>query len=188
MAQSRGPTILIAMWTTTSIATFFVAARVYTRLKILRSFGLDDYLMVFSIVCLSCINFLSWSDDLDSWPSFCRSYDSCGWSRRWPVCQCLNAIRIWKSGTAEHGRVCSRYTCIRAAEAGCCSPPLPDLQPESALETFLMDIRWRQWSSNLWMHRHYLCTMPSHESPVDTGTGQMLESGGFGRLFDLCRW
>ena len=50
MADSRGPTILIAMWTTTSIATLFVIARLYTRIKILRSLGLDDYLMACSMV------------------------------------------------------------------------------------------------------------------------------------------
>jgi hypothetical protein len=52
MAHGRGPTILIAMWTTTSIAALFVVARLYTRIKILRSVGLDDYLMASSMVIL----------------------------------------------------------------------------------------------------------------------------------------
>ncbi|EED22505.1 conserved hypothetical protein [Talaromyces stipitatus ATCC 10500] len=50
MAQNRGPTILIAMWTTTSIATLFVAARLFTRIRILRDIGLDDYLIAASMV------------------------------------------------------------------------------------------------------------------------------------------
>uniref|UniRef100_A0A093UM92 Rhodopsin domain-containing protein n=1 Tax=Talaromyces marneffei PM1 TaxID=1077442 RepID=A0A093UM92_TALMA len=50
MAQDRGPTILIAMWTTTSIATLFVAARLFTRIRILRNIGLDDYLIASSMV------------------------------------------------------------------------------------------------------------------------------------------
>lgn len=45
MAQNRGPTILIAMWTTTSITTVFVAARLYTRMRILKSTGIDNYLI-----------------------------------------------------------------------------------------------------------------------------------------------
>jgi hypothetical protein len=50
MAQNRGPTILIAMWTATSIAVMFVAARLYTRIRILRNIGLDDYLIASSMV------------------------------------------------------------------------------------------------------------------------------------------
>uniref|UniRef100_A0A093VHN4 Rhodopsin domain-containing protein n=1 Tax=Talaromyces marneffei PM1 TaxID=1077442 RepID=A0A093VHN4_TALMA len=48
--QDRGTVILVAMWTTTSIATIFVAARLYTRAKIVRSLGLDDYLISMSIL------------------------------------------------------------------------------------------------------------------------------------------
>ncbi|KUL81321.1 hypothetical protein ZTR_10126 [Talaromyces verruculosus] len=48
--QDRGTVILVAMWTTTSIATIFVAARLYTRAKIVRSLGLDDYLISLSIL------------------------------------------------------------------------------------------------------------------------------------------
>ncbi|OKL55304.1 hypothetical protein UA08_09457 [Talaromyces atroroseus] len=50
MAQDKGPTILIVMWTTTSIATLFVAARLFTRIRILRNIGLDDYLIASSMV------------------------------------------------------------------------------------------------------------------------------------------
>lgn len=49
------------IWTFVVISTIFTVARFYTRLKIVNKIGLDDYLMIFSLVktpspqCLACI-------------------------------------------------------------------------------------------------------------------------------------
>ncbi|KAH8691904.1 hypothetical protein BGW36DRAFT_400054 [Talaromyces proteolyticus] len=48
--QNKGPTILGVMWATTSTALVFVVARVYTRGKILKKMGLDDYLIGLSMI------------------------------------------------------------------------------------------------------------------------------------------
>lgn len=44
--DSKGPEILVVLWTLTSVTFLIVAARVFTRLKMLRNFGIDDYLIV----------------------------------------------------------------------------------------------------------------------------------------------
>jgi hypothetical protein len=50
--QNKGPTILGVMWATTSTALVFVVARIYTRGKILKKLGLDDYLISLSMAGL----------------------------------------------------------------------------------------------------------------------------------------
>ncbi|KAJ5755465.1 hypothetical protein N7533_005008 [Penicillium manginii] len=44
--ESKGPTILAVLWTLTSLTFLIVAARVFIRLKMLKMFGPDDYLIV----------------------------------------------------------------------------------------------------------------------------------------------
>lgn len=44
--ESKGPTILAVLWTLTSLTFLIVTARVFIRLKILKMFGPDDYLIV----------------------------------------------------------------------------------------------------------------------------------------------
>lgn len=48
--QNKGPTIVAICSTLTTIATFFVVGRLYVRSKILSRVGLDDYLIIISIV------------------------------------------------------------------------------------------------------------------------------------------
>ena len=44
--DSKGPQILAVLWTLTSVTLLIVAARVFIRLKMLKNFGVDDYLVV----------------------------------------------------------------------------------------------------------------------------------------------
>ncbi|CAI7585723.1 unnamed protein product [Penicillium pancosmium] len=44
--ESKGPTILAVLWTLTSLTFLIVSARVFIRLKMLKMFGADDYLIV----------------------------------------------------------------------------------------------------------------------------------------------
>lgn len=48
--DDKGPKILAVLWTLTGLTAVMVVARVYIRLKLLRNFGLDDYLIVVSMV------------------------------------------------------------------------------------------------------------------------------------------
>ncbi|CAG8898115.1 unnamed protein product [Penicillium egyptiacum] len=48
--DDKGPKILAVLWTLTGLTTVMVIARVYIRIKLLRNFGMDDYLIVASII------------------------------------------------------------------------------------------------------------------------------------------
>ncbi|KAF4760718.1 hypothetical protein HAV15_006113 [Penicillium sp. str.  len=48
--DDKGPKILAVLWTLTGLTTVMVIARVYIRLKLLRNFGMDDYLIVASMI------------------------------------------------------------------------------------------------------------------------------------------
>ncbi|CDM33429.1 hypothetical protein DTO013E5_7298 [Penicillium roqueforti] len=48
--DDKGPKILAVLWTLTGLTAVMVVARVYIRLKLLRNFGLDDYLIVVSMI------------------------------------------------------------------------------------------------------------------------------------------
>lgn len=48
--DDKGPKILAVLWTLTGLTTIMVIARVSIRLKLLRNFGMDDYLIVVSMV------------------------------------------------------------------------------------------------------------------------------------------
>ena len=48
--DDKGPKILAVLWTLTGITTLMVIARIYIRLRVLRNFGMDDYLIVVSMV------------------------------------------------------------------------------------------------------------------------------------------
>ncbi|KAI0157941.1 hypothetical protein GGR52DRAFT_576912 [Hypoxylon sp. FL1284] len=48
--ESRGPTLSIVIWTSTAIATAFVALRIYTRFYITKSQGWDDAVIVLSAI------------------------------------------------------------------------------------------------------------------------------------------
>ncbi|KAJ5163102.1 uncharacterized protein N7500_004932 [Penicillium coprophilum] len=48
--DDKGPKILAVLWTLTGLTAIMVVARVYIRLKVLRNFGMDDYLIVLSMI------------------------------------------------------------------------------------------------------------------------------------------
>ena len=49
---SNGSAIIAIVGTFTGISALFVAARLYVRIKLMRSIGLDDYLIVLAMVRL----------------------------------------------------------------------------------------------------------------------------------------
>ena len=149
MAQNEGPTILIVMWTTTLIATLIVAARLFTRLKIVRNIGLDDYLITSSMVgtpwirC-SCYRKLMLLGD---WSAVCQSCNSCCQGRRWPACPYIVNSWIRKSRHAKHCRIHSWDRVLCSAEARGSCTVVSDLQPHPALQNISLDVhRWRRFS------------------------------------------
>lgn len=48
--DDKGPKILSVLWTLTALTTLMVAARIFIRLRMLNNFGVDDYLIVVSMV------------------------------------------------------------------------------------------------------------------------------------------
>ncbi|KAI1370405.1 hypothetical protein F4677DRAFT_465480 [Hypoxylon crocopeplum] len=50
-ANDKGPTIVAVNCTVTSLSTLFVVARIYVRIKIVKKFQLDDWLILVSLVC-----------------------------------------------------------------------------------------------------------------------------------------
>jgi hypothetical protein len=48
--EDQGPTILAVMWSLTVLALVLVVARLCVRQRIIRNFGLDDWLIAFSMV------------------------------------------------------------------------------------------------------------------------------------------
>lgn len=48
--EDRGPLFLQAIWTEAAIASLFVAARIFARIKIQGKLSLDDYLLVLALV------------------------------------------------------------------------------------------------------------------------------------------
>lgn len=48
--DSKGPEVLAVLWILTGLTTLIVLARLYIRLKMLRNFGVDDYLIAISMV------------------------------------------------------------------------------------------------------------------------------------------
>ncbi|RAH48314.1 uncharacterized protein BO95DRAFT_62912 [Aspergillus brunneoviolaceus CBS 621.78] len=52
--ENKGPALLAVMWTLTSLATVLVCARLVIRTKIIRAFGLDDWLIASSMILGLC--------------------------------------------------------------------------------------------------------------------------------------
>lgn len=50
MNDDKGPKILSVLWILTALTTLIVTARIFIRLRMLRNFGVDDYLIVVSVV------------------------------------------------------------------------------------------------------------------------------------------
>lgn len=50
--DGKGPTIVAVIWSMTSLATIFVVARLCVRQRLLRNFGLDDWLIGISMVSI----------------------------------------------------------------------------------------------------------------------------------------
>jgi hypothetical protein len=48
--QTKGPTVLAVCISTTTVATIFVAARLFVRIRILSMISLDDWLIILSMV------------------------------------------------------------------------------------------------------------------------------------------
>ncbi|KAJ5593874.1 uncharacterized protein N7459_000082 [Penicillium hispanicum] len=48
--QDKGPKILAVLWTLTALATLTVVARIFIRLRMLKAFGIDDYLIILAII------------------------------------------------------------------------------------------------------------------------------------------
>ena len=51
LEEDKGPKILSVLWTLTGFTTLMVVARIWIRARIVRNFGLDDYLTVIAMVC-----------------------------------------------------------------------------------------------------------------------------------------
>ncbi|EGU74157.1 hypothetical protein FOXB_15319, partial [Fusarium oxysporum f. sp. conglutinans Fo5176] len=54
LAETRGPMIRTVTWLSVIIPILFVALRVYTRLFVRKVFGLDDWVIVLSLILLIC--------------------------------------------------------------------------------------------------------------------------------------
>lgn len=50
MNDNKGPRILSVLWVLTALTTLMVIARIFIRLRMLKNFGVDDYLIVVSMV------------------------------------------------------------------------------------------------------------------------------------------
>lgn len=50
VAQDKGPAIIASISTVVSIATVFVACRLYVRAGIMKKLQLDDYILTFALV------------------------------------------------------------------------------------------------------------------------------------------
>ena len=50
LAESRGPTIRAVTWLSVLLPLLVVSLRVYTRVFVRKVFGLDDWVIVFSLV------------------------------------------------------------------------------------------------------------------------------------------
>lgn len=50
MAHASAAASMTVVWTLTALSTLFIAARLYTRLRIVNTIGLDDYIMSASLV------------------------------------------------------------------------------------------------------------------------------------------
>lgn len=50
--NGRAQAPVAVMWTFIALSTAFVGARLFTRLQLLNTIGLDDYIMAFSLVIL----------------------------------------------------------------------------------------------------------------------------------------
>lgn len=48
--DNKGPKILAVLWTLTGFTALIVSARIYIRMVLLRNFGIDDYLILISMV------------------------------------------------------------------------------------------------------------------------------------------
>jgi hypothetical protein len=48
--DNKGPKILAVLWTLTGFTALIVSARMYIRMVLLRNFGIDDYLILISMV------------------------------------------------------------------------------------------------------------------------------------------
>lgn len=48
--DDKGPKILAVLWTLTALTFFMVTARTFIRIKMLKNFGIDDYLIVFAMM------------------------------------------------------------------------------------------------------------------------------------------
>lgn len=51
--ENRGPKILGVLWSLTALTTLVVMARMYIRIRMLKNFGPDDWLIAVSMVSLS---------------------------------------------------------------------------------------------------------------------------------------
>ena len=49
--ESRGSAILVISWLCVTVVIFFIACRLYTRIRITRNAALDDVLLALSVVC-----------------------------------------------------------------------------------------------------------------------------------------
>lgn len=61
LTESRQSEILIVAWVTTSAALITVAIKIFTRLRVVKVIGWDDFFVVFSMVRMCDANF----EDID---------------------------------------------------------------------------------------------------------------------------
>ena len=53
--DNKGPKILAVLWALTGLTFMIVLARIFIRVKMLRNFGIDDYLIVIAMVTLAIV-------------------------------------------------------------------------------------------------------------------------------------
>lgn len=118
--DDKGPKILAVLWTLTGLTTVMVIARVYIRLKLLRNFGMDDYLIVASMVrhselCLLCLN-LTGTCVLDNGARILRSLNSrreCGLRK---TCHVLEYGQPRNGHSTQHSQLFVRDSLFHSSQ------------------------------------------------------------------------
>lgn len=73
--ENRGPKILGVLWALTSLTTLVVLARMYIRIRMLKNFGSDDWLIALSMVRMllhdrvSCVLCRTDKSSVWDWPT-----------------------------------------------------------------------------------------------------------------------
>jgi hypothetical protein len=133
--DDKGPKILAVLWTLTGLTTVMVTARVYIRLKLLRNFGMDDYLIVASMVsnfelCLLCLDLIG-ASVLDIGACILRNLYSRRGCGLWKTCQVLDYGQPGDGHSAQYSQL-SVWDSFLHSSQDCCDVHVdPDLEPQA---------------------------------------------------------